>query len=110
MLVLIFRKKNSGVDFKAPARTIHCEAMYKWALYLFFIQLAPNNNKTMVKFSSGSKRRKKRRVSLGGKGYKSKKGYLLSAYINNITRNSNLVKFASKIKSVIYGLKNLIKQ
>ncbi|PQL29651.1 hypothetical protein C5L22_03070 [Pantoea ananatis] len=86
MLLLVFRKKNLCVDFKAPARPTRCEAMYKWALYLFFIQLAPNQNKTMVKFFSGSKRRKKRRISLGVKGYKSKKGYFLVAYINNITR------------------------
>jgi hypothetical protein len=101
LLVLVFRKKNCGVDFKAPARPTHCEAMYKWALYLFFIQLTPNNNKTMVKFFSVFKRRKKRRVSLGVKGYKSKKGYFLVAYINNITRNYHLVKFASKNKYVI---------
>jgi len=36
LLLLVFRKKNAGVDFKAPARPTRCEAMYKWALYLFF--------------------------------------------------------------------------
>lgn len=48
----------------------------------------------MVKFFSVFKRRKKRRVSLGVKGYKSKKGCFLIAYINNITRNLMFVKFA----------------